>query len=304
MLKSVLSQCWGSPSLTPAHSLLSYDFIRLSLHVLLFTVPEIQTRLSDTSSAPVLCSLSLSATDTLLCILWELPWKSTVGLNQKLSLCSSCKQTMWYCFTGYTSDSGGLQSDRERTSFVVFEGKYWSQGPDKDLMCPVVLSSWRRPVSSLPTFILSSLLVTQTRPELQSSTNKRPLSWHLYVEAPWTSSALIACLYHKQTPLFVQLSCSLTQRHTRITSPPPDGAFQLSGGRNGGAQPSLLWWAFLLKASTWTTCRTTSERRELCRGLETHRRHQQRIETGGIQKTCFPLGRSDSGKLYSHFLHV
>lgn len=268
------------------HGLFSYVFIRLSLHIFLFTVPEIQTRLSDTYSAPVLCPLSLSATDTPLCSLWEPLRKSTVGFNQKQSLCSSCKQTMWYCYTGYTSDSGWLQSNRERTSSVVFEGKYWSPGPIRS-SCALSSSLWF--VFMKETCILSTNIYSEfiTR---DSSTTWTP-------EFGKQTPALVTPVRQSIMNVLGSHRVSLSQTNAAVCSAflQLDAATRqsnLSASRRSFSavrrkkrrEPSRVYYDehSSSESSTWTTCRTTSERRELCRGLHTHRRHQQRVQTGGI----------------------
>lgn len=44
---------------------------------------------------------------------------------------------------------------------------------------------------------------------------------------------------NKRRCLF-SFAAALTQQHARVTSPPPDGAFQLSGGRNGGSPAEFI----------------------------------------------------------------
>lgn len=148
---------------------------------------------------------------------------------------------------------------------------------------PVVLSSWKRPVSSLPTFypeFITRDSSTTWTPEFGKQTPA--------LVTPVRQSIANVLGSHRVSSsqtnaLFVQLSCSFDAA-TRQSNLSASWRSFSAVRRKKRREPSRVYYDehSSSESSTWTTCRTTSERRELCRGLHTHRRHQQRVKTGGI----------------------
>lgn len=66
-------------------------------------------------------------------VIWE-SLRESLGSDQKPFLRLSCRLTMGYCCSGYSSDTRHLW--RENSS-VVTEGKYSSLGPERNHMCLV-----------------------------------------------------------------------------------------------------------------------------------------------------------------------
>lgn len=94
---------------------------------------------------------------------------------------------------------------------------------------------------------------------------------------------------------------ALTQQHAsplQATSPPPYGAFQLSGGGRGEAQLSLFWWAFLLRVLNLNHMQNYFRDRECCRSLITHCSSVLKL-VGFSVKTVI-----SSHPVKSHYLHV